>query len=312
MHIPNDGNYEVLGGDTGIVILGNAHDCAQLANSLHGAGLHVLARHSQQKNSYEFAKNEFLHLRERCTKIFLLSFFDNASQSLELAQHYADEVSGLILIEPKISTNRFSKSTRELKNNLHLIDQPTLILYPILENQGALARTGDDSLYIADEISSPFIREVVLENSFISSQNDLPVLVEESLTFINEINDAQSDGYNPDEDTELIEAEFQSIVAGLSLDQSTPNTFLDDLDFIDEDDHFEIPNPRLLPIRDKAKRNAIFFMIIGPLYALIASITDFNPFGIEPWPGILALVGGLAYFLYSIRDDLNDDDGAVV
>jgi hypothetical protein len=35
---------------------------------------------------------------------------------------------------------------------------------------------------------------------------------------------------------ELIDAEFESMVAGLSLDQSAPTTFLDDLDAINGED----------------------------------------------------------------------------
>ena len=43
---------------------------------------------------------------------------------------------------------------------------------------------------------------------------------------------------NGDEESEreLIDAEFESMVAGLSLDQSAPTTFLDALDAIDGED----------------------------------------------------------------------------
>jgi hypothetical protein len=48
----------------------------------------------------------------------------------------------------------------------------------------------------------------------------------------------------PDEfdDEELIRAEFDSIVSGLSLDESAPTTYLDELDRIDHDG-FVQPNP---------------------------------------------------------------------
>ncbi|MEK6648306.1 MAG: hypothetical protein AABY37_03220, partial [Actinomycetota bacterium] len=174
----------------------------------------------------------------------------------------------------------------------------------------------DNSLTIANEISSPFIREVVLENSFhgASVDHDAPLLVEESLAFINEVASGVwlTDIGIEDDDADLINAEFQSIIAGLSLDESTPTTYLDELDRVQSDDHFEIPNPQLLPISDRPKRNAILAMILGPLYAIAAAITGFNPFGVEPWPGVLAFFGGLAVFLYRLRDDYNDDDGAIV
>jgi hypothetical protein len=50
--------------------------------------------------------------------------------------------------------------------------------------------------------------------------------------------------YEPEESNEddLIRAEFDSIVSGLSLDESTPSTYLDDLDRIDQEG-FIAPNP---------------------------------------------------------------------
>lgn len=49
------------------------------------------------------------------------------------------------------------------------------------------------------------------------------------------------------DEEELIRSEFESIVSGLSLDQSAPSTYLDDLDRID-DESFVQPNPpRQLP-----------------------------------------------------------------
>jgi hypothetical protein len=37
------------------------------------------------------------------------------------------------------------------------------------------------------------------------------------------------------DEEELIRSEFESIVSGLNLDQSTPSTYLDELDRIDQD-----------------------------------------------------------------------------
>lgn len=44
------------------------------------------------------------------------------------------------------------------------------------------------------------------------------------------------------DEEDLIRSEFESIVSGLSLDESAPTTFLDDLDRID-DEKFVQPNP---------------------------------------------------------------------
>ena len=51
-------------------------------------------------------------------------------------------------------------------------------------------------------------------------------------------------GANNDDEMDLINSEFESMVAGLSLDQSTPNTYLDDLENAStfDEKHFQEPN----------------------------------------------------------------------
>ena len=44
------------------------------------------------------------------------------------------------------------------------------------------------------------------------------------------------------DEEELIRSEFESIVSGLSLDESAPTTYLDDLDRIDQEGFIQ-PNP---------------------------------------------------------------------
>jgi len=50
----------------------------------------------------------------------------------------------------------------------------------------------------------------------------------------------QDDGFDEEE---LIRSEFESIVSGLSLDESSPTSFLDELDQVDRGDRFVAPNP---------------------------------------------------------------------
>ena len=45
------------------------------------------------------------------------------------------------------------------------------------------------------------------------------------------------------DEEELIRSEFDSMVSGLSLDESAPSTYLDELDRIDRADSFIAPNP---------------------------------------------------------------------
>lgn len=44
------------------------------------------------------------------------------------------------------------------------------------------------------------------------------------------------------DEEDLIRSEFESIVSGLSLDESTPSTYLDDLDRVDTEGFIQ-PNP---------------------------------------------------------------------
>ena len=161
---------------------------------------------------------------------------------------------------------------------------------------------------ISNSVTSPFVREIVLENSF----SDLSIILEEASAFINEVANGFWLTDLATNDNDLIDAEFESIIAGLSLDESHPTNFLDDLDRPDPEDHFQRPDPALEPIHDRSKRNALLAMLLGPIYAIGAAIFGFNPFGIEPWPGVLVFIGGLASFFYHLRDGYNDDDGAIL
>ena len=52
------------------------------------------------------------------------------------------------------------------------------------------------------------------------------------------------DAQNPGKDEkDLIDEKFQALVSGLSLDQSSPSTYLDDLERNIDDEHFTPPTP---------------------------------------------------------------------
>ena len=110
-----------------------------------------------------------------------------------------------------------------------------------------------------------------------------------------------------DDDSDLVNAEFESIVSTLSLDESTPSTYLDQIDAIDDSERFVAPNPVLPRIKDKANRIAVFALIFGPIWIVAAAVIGFDPFGVEPWPGLLATTGGLATLLY--RWNLTREEG---
>jgi hypothetical protein len=55
---------------------------------------------------------------------------------------------------------------------------------------------------------------------------------------------------NPDEDEkDLIDEKFQALVSGLSLDESSPTTYLDELDRSVDHEHFTPPVPTKINLK---------------------------------------------------------------
>ena len=130
----------------------------------------------------------------------------------------------------------------------------------------------------------------------------VPLLINEYEIVGKNIHDLRND-----DDSELVNAEFDSIVSTLSLDQSSPNTYLDQLDAIDHSERFVAPNPDLPRIKERANRIAVIALIVGPIWIIASAVFGFDPFGVEPWPGLLATTGGLATLLY--RWNLTREEG---
>lgn len=61
-------------------------------------------------------------------------------------------------------------------------------------------------------------------------------------------------------DDELINAEFESMVEGLSLDESTGNTYLDELEKFEDENRFTPPNPKAKSFIDQLKDAKKSFM----------------------------------------------------
>ena len=130
----------------------------------------------------------------------------------------------------------------------------------------------------------------------------VPLLINEYEIVGRNIHDLRND-----DDSELVNAEFDSIVSTLSLDQSSPSTYLDQLDAIDDSERFVAPNPELPRIKERANRIAVMALIVGPIWIIASAVLGFDPFGVEPWPGLLATTGGLATLLY--RWNLTREEG---
>ena len=320
---PISQGFELIGGDIGVLILHEAASSTDLAttwaHSLHDSGLTVSVPHLaskpvswQETNSDDLqawltnAEQSLAFLKNRCTTVFIIGVSMASTVVLRLAELLGEEVDGIILLEPSLPKNRFAlrKTWRVINEELYLVEQPLIMLY----SDQTTNEYAENALHISSAVTSPFVREIVLPNSF----GDVPIILDESSAFINEVANGfwLTDMVAKDDD--LIDAEFESIIAGLSLDESLPTNFLDDLDRPDPEEHFQEPDPALEPIHDRTKRNSLLAMLLGPIYAITAAIIGFNPFGIEPWPGVLVFIGGLASFLFHLRDGYDDDDGAII
>ena len=130
----------------------------------------------------------------------------------------------------------------------------------------------------------------------------VPLLINEYEIVGKNIHDLRND-----DDSELVNAEFDSIVSTLSLDQSSPTTYLDQLAAIDDSERFVAPDPDLPRIKDRANKTAVMALIVGPIWIVASAVLGFDPFGVEPWPGLLATTGGLATLLY--RWNLTREEG---
>ena len=143
---------------------------------------------------------------------------------------------------------------------------------------------------------------IVTHANFDDEDYKVPLLINEYKIIGKNIHDLRID-----DDSDLVNAEFESIVSTLTLDESTRSTYLDQIDAIDDSESFVAPNPELPRIKDKANRIAVMALIVGPIWIVAAAVIGFDPFGVEPWPGLLATTGGLATLLY--RWNLTREEG---
>jgi pimeloyl-ACP methyl ester carboxylesterase len=315
---------ELIAGNIGVLLLHEATTSTNLAftwaHALHDAGMSVSLPTLEQNpvtwqeinsdNVQEWlaiSERSLALLKNRCTVVFLIGISMASTIVLRLAELLGGEINGVILLEPSLPKNRFAlrKVWRTIDEELYLVEQPLIMLY---SNQPD-TEYSENAMSISKNVTSPFVREIVLENSY----GDTPIILNETAAFINEVANAFWLADFALSDIDLIDAEFESIVAGLSLDESAPTTFLDDLDRPDPEDHFQQPDPALEPIPERSQRNALLAMLLGPIYAIVAAIVGFNPLGLEPWPGVLVFIGGLVSFFYHLHDTNNeDDDGAIL
>ena len=199
----------------------------------------------------------------------------------------------------------------QVEKDLQLVDLPLMVSYSIADHVVDPA----NSETIIDSVNSVDIREVIFENSFhnVALDYDAHSMIEESIHFIHDVMSGELARAADLDSRNLVDAEFDSLVSGLSLDTSSPSTYLDDLDAIDLE-AFNPPNP-VLSRSDKTGRSAITGIVGGAFYIPIISITNFDPFGLGPWPGIFAILGGIGVLIWHNargNDFDGSDEGAII
>ena len=211
---------------------------------------------------------------------------------------------------PLRGLNQLRKLWEVVEQDLYLVDLPLMVSYSINDHvvHPVCSETIIDNVYSTD------IREVVFEKSFhnVALDHDAELLNEESMDFILDVLSGEltrGESISESDERELIDAEFESIVSGLSLDESAPTTYLDELDAPQYDSEgFTPPNPKL-PISDQTSRLAILGIVGCGGYMLFELFSDIDLLGMGPWPGLLAFIAGLSTLIWKsarAEDDFGD------
>jgi len=211
---------------------------------------------------------------------------------------------------PLRGLNQVRKLWEIVERDLYLVDLPLMVAYSLTDHvvHPVCSETIIDSVYSSD------IREVVFEKSFhnVALDHDAELLNEETMDFIldvlsGEVSRGES-SFETDE-RELIDAEFESIVSGLSLDESAPTTYLDELDARKNDpEGFTAPNPKI-DAADQISRFALLGIIGGGAYLILQMFAGIDLLGMGPWPGLLGFIGGVSTYIWRLaraEDDFGD------
>ena len=211
---------------------------------------------------------------------------------------------------PLRGLNQVRKLWEVVERDLYLVDLPLMVAYSLNDHvvHPVCSETIIDNVYSAD------IREVVFERSFhnVALDHDAQLLNEETMDFILDVLSGEltrGESIYESDERELIDAEFESIVSGLSLDESAPTTYLDELDARAYDpEGFIPPNPKL-PMPDQISKLAMLGVVGGGTYMLFEIFFDINLLGMGPWPGVLGFIAGASTYIWRsarAEDDFGD------
>jgi carboxylesterase len=189
---------------------------------------------------------------------------------------------------------------------LSLVNLPLMIAYSINDH----AVDPENSMTIIDNVHSIDIREVIFERSFhnVALDYDIDRLNAESKQFIEEVLSGALKREDELTQREQIDIEFDSFVSGLSLDESSPTTYLDQLDDLNSSEKFTPPNPKPVKL-DKTQRISISLLGASFIYLLSYLAVGFRIFG--TWPAVLGICAAVAIMIWrTARVDDDFEDGA--
>jgi hypothetical protein len=130
-------------------------------------------------------------------------------------------------------------------------------------------------------------------------------------------NDGRFGGPSEDDERDLINSEFESIVSGLSLDQSAPTSYLDELEKFETQEYSGRYEPQLPrnPQSKKMIKWAGWLFLIGFIYSILVFVfqIDFTGYGTLPALGMIIVAVGLLIYA-NLRPSDHDpyDDGSAV
>ena len=206
---------------------------------------------------------------------------------------------------PLKALDSLRKLWASVERDLYLVDLPLLVAYSRHDH----AVDPESSFKIVDKVSSVDVREIVFEKSFhnVPLDYDLEKLNIESKLFIEDVLAGNLRRGMDSFEGNFIDTQFDSIVSGLSLDQSAPTTYLDELDNFQTAERFIPPNPKPIKL-DPAQRFSISLLLASGAYLIAYLLSDFEIFG--TWPAVLGILGSIATIIWrTARSEDNFDDG---
>lgn len=294
------------------------------------------------KDWYREIEKTFETIRNNHQRIFIAGFSMGGALALHLAAQKGKAIEGLMLVNPSIGDDRLimslvpiikyfipsivgrgtdvaapnpprhsygrtplkalhslQKLWRKVRGELSQIDIPLMVGYSIQDH----VVDPKFSEIVIDNVSSVDIREIIFENSFhnVALDFDLPQLVSESNLFMRDVLTGAVSTES------LIDDEFNSIVEGLALDESSPSDYLDELEQSGVDVYPGDNKP--LPTLTSVQRGALVGVIGGPIYMLMTALTPIDLLGIGVWPGAIALMAGVITFFWQMKPNQDDEDG---